>query len=222
MSEPQKIKVVLTDIEKPLSPLKEDIRKRKEAKAEKRNKSVTPADIPKWDDVQSISASVTDVLQQYSNLANLILSVPSIYPEDILETVKQGVAILNSDIASYIGMHAGIVIPCIGKSGNVAQDDLPNHLLIFENLLTLGSDIVSVIQPTADQYYQLFDQYSSIAQTTAQTNNNSDQDTVNVESSIVGDTTVIGPETKEITECGLSPAFAHSDEAPYIEGDVNA
>ena len=155
-----------------LSPLKQSVAQRKRKKQMKAvNKTMHRSNNKKanWQDITKVTEDLIGILDQYRQLSSQIsLFISTTTDIKIPESLSSNLTILDNDIATYTEKLNAAIATCTITSGTVKEADITDYLVIYENLTTLGTDIISVIQPTAEQ---IFSEYTVCSELTTGNNN---------------------------------------------------
>lgn len=154
-------------IDTELSPLKLNIANRKKKKKMKKlNGSNKRAS---WQDIITATNDITDILKNYKDLSTQISLYLATVTITVPNNLANNVAILDSDVATYDGKLQNAMALYADRVGIVNEIDIADYLVVYETITTLGTDIIAVIQPTAEAIYI---EYETISQLTVPGENN--------------------------------------------------
>lgn len=145
-----------------LSPLKLNIANRKKKK--KMKKLTGSNKRANWQDILNATDDITNILKHYKELSaqiNLYLATVEV---TVPNTLASNVAILDSDVETYAGKLQAAMALYADRVGNVDEVDIADYLVVYETVTTLGTDIIAVVQPTAQLIYVEFETISQLTE----------------------------------------------------------
>ena len=145
-----------------LSPLKQDVQRRKLAKDKKHHKNKL-----NWDEANKVITDLDTGLGSYQALIYNIKRLPDIYPPDIKTTMLIDLQTMESDIVVFRNKIQAIIntYPRLNDETEfttIPTDNIPDFLVVYEELMSIGEDILNVINPISLKCYATFLEYAEL------------------------------------------------------------
>jgi hypothetical protein len=156
------------DNQKPLSRFKQQRMKEKHRKEMRKMKQSVdnhkPLRVPKssveqkkglnlskafWQDVKDLDTIVTNTINGFNQIAVQTIGIPTFGGVELTEEGKEIITtksnLVFNDVENLINRKNQIYGPVSAKVGRVSENDLPEFLAVYEELLNLNQDVVNVL-----------------------------------------------------------------------------